>query len=274
MKRNCVRIIGCIIGIGLCVYPTVASRIAKGNQGEIISTYRSEVKNINKEEMEDLYKEAEEYNALLQENTNRMLGDKDSCRISEKEYEKLLNFSKGGVMGIVSIPKISVKLPIYHGTEENVLSVGIGHLEGSSLPIGGENTHCILTGHRGLPGAKLFTRLDEMEENDIFFIQVGEKELAYSIYKIDVIEPEDVEKFANVEGNDLVSLVTCTPYGINSHRLVVTGQRVEQKTIESKDIKSQIVSGRELLFILIPFVLLGMLIMKLVLERRRCSCEE
>lgn len=274
MRKNSVRILVFILGIGLCVYPTIASCMAKKNQGNIISTYKNKVKSTNKKELEEIYNNAENYNALLFQNTGKMLGQNSSEEIKGEEYEKLLNFSKDGVMGFLSIPKIGVKLPIYHGTEEAVLVVGAGHLEGTSLPVGGENTHCVLTGHRGLPGAKLFTRLDELEENDLFFVHVGERELVYSVCEIDVIEPENVERFTNKGGNDLVSLVTCTPYGVNSHRLVVTGQRIESKLVEREEIKAKVMSGRELLFIVIPLVSVGMFLTKIIRERRARRSEE
>ena len=145
--------------------------------------------------------------------------------LRKEHYETLLNVSQTGIMGTLSIPKINVELPIYHETEEEVLAAGAGHMEGTALPVGGENTRCVLTGHRGLPSSKLFTRLDEMKE-DLFFLDVCEKTFAYEVSEIEVIEPEDIQAIEPKRGEDLVSLVTCTPYGLNTHRLVVTGRRV------------------------------------------------
>lgn len=142
------------------------------------------------------------------------------------EYQK--NPSASDVIGIIEIPKIDVFLPVYHGTTEAVLEKGIGHLEGSSLPVGGNSTHCLLAGHRGLPDAALFTRLGEMEEGDCFYIEVRDERLAYQVCEIRVIKPEETEGLGIQRGRDLVSLITCTPYGINTHRLIVTGERMEE----------------------------------------------
>lgn len=157
-------------------------------------------------------------------------------------------------MGSLDIPKINVELPIYHGTDDTALSNGIGHLQGTSLPTGGENTHCVLTGHRGLPSSKLLIRLDEMKEGDLFFLRIGNDTLAYKVCKIQVVEPEDVSALQIEAGQDLVTLVTCTPYGINTHRLLVTGKRVEYKKAQHDAIKQELPSARELIFFCLPFL--------------------
>ena len=175
------------------------------------------------------------------------MGDIGNRELSDESYQELLNLSENGIMGTLQIPKINVNLPIYHGTDEEVLKNGIGHLQGSGLPVGGANTHCVLTGHRGLPNSKLFTRLDELENGDLFFIDVCGTKMAYQVKNLQIIKPEEVDCL-NIEAEkDLVSLVTCTPYGINTHRLVVTGERISYQKGEEKKIKGKMMSVRELL---------------------------
>ena len=179
--------------------------------------------------------------------------------------------SKTGVMGVIVIPKISVKLPIYHGTEEDVLAVGAGHMEGSALPVGGENTRCVITGHRGLPNSKLFTRLDELKKEDLFFLDVCGRTLAYEVSKIEVIEPEITEVLEPEKGEDLVSLITCTPYGLNTHRLVVTGKRVPYRESERKNLPKKVPSIRELFFDGLPAAfLVSVFVPKKRNRRKRC----
>ena len=172
----------------------------------------------------------------------------------EKKYEELLNIHGTDIMGSLEIPKIQVELPIYHGTEDEVLSNGIGHLEGTSLPIGGENTHSVLTGHRGLPSSKLLVRLDEMKIGDLFFIHTYKEVMAYKVEDIMVVKPEDTAWMEIKGEKDLVSLVTCTPFGINSHRLIVTGHRVDYKEKEYIKIKPQIPSVREIIVTVFPIL--------------------
>ena len=171
-------------------------------------------------------------------------------------------------MGSLEIPKISVNLPIYHGTDEEVLSTGIGHMEGTSLPIGGNNTRTILAGHRGLPNSKLFTRLDELEKGDYFFIHVLDEVLAYEVIDIEVIEPEDSGKLGVAPEKDLATLLTCTPYGLNTHRLIVTGERVAYDEVEYGLIKKELMSFRELFFAILPFAFFCIGIGKVIKNRK------
>lgn len=266
--RNIVRIFVLIAGIGLCAYPLVASLIEKSDQSKVVATYENKMQVYEKEHLAQMLKRAEEYNECLHDAQNTMVSNEKNGILNSENYLKLLSFSGTSVMGVIEIPEIDVNLPIYHGTEEDVLSVGVGHLEGTSLPVGGANTHCVLTGHRGLPNAKLFTRLDELEYKDLFYIKVGEKISAYSVCEIQVINPEDVSGLAIKGGKDLVSLLTCTPYGINSHRLVVTGERIEYKQIEHDSIEPQVASKREIIFALLPFIMIGVVATKFTKERR------
>lgn len=170
-----------------------------------------------------MMEDAEAYNSrLLEKKENRYR----LTEAEEEEYNSLLDVTGTGIMGYVEIPKLKMSLPIYHGTEDTVLQIAVGHLEGSSLPVGGSGTHCVLTGHRGLPSAKLFSNLDEMEEGDTFSIHVLDRTLTYQVDQIRIVEPREVEDLEIEEGKDYCTLLTCTPYGINSHRLLVRGYRI------------------------------------------------
>ena len=177
-------------------------------------------------------------------------------------------------MGIVEIPKIAIKLPIYHGTSDEALSNGVGHIQGTSLPVGGNNTHAVLSGHRGLPSSKLLVRLDEMKKGDYFFIRTCNKTLAYKIYNIKVVEPSDISTLKIEKNKDIVSLVTCTPYGLNTHRLVVTGKRVPYEENVYKSIDEGIPSIREILTNALPLIFLVVFVVLTVpdiIRRRKNS---
>ncbi|MDU2680336.1 MAG: class C sortase [Clostridium sp.] len=245
-----------ILGFLICIYPLGSSMIEAFYQREAVATYEKAVNNTSKVDLEKEYKKAEEYNSTLFNFNNSLISSSSLSILGEESYNGILNIGNG-IMGSIEIPSINVNLPIYHGTDDEVLSVGVGHLNGTSLPIGGINTKSILTAHRGLPNAKLFTRLDEIVKDDLFFIRVLEETLAYKVIDIKVIEPEDVDDLKIEEGKDLVSLITCTPYGINTHRLVVTGERVPYEKAEYEGIQSKAMSYREIIFASIPFVFLG-----------------
>ena len=221
--------------------------------------------------MEQTSKNAKRYNELLWQANGAIVGDYSETALSDEMYQKMLNLrnDEKGIMGTLRIPKISVSLPIYHGTSDEVLENGVGHLQGSSLPIGGENTRSVLTGHRGLPNSKLFTRLDELEEGDLFFLDVCGEKLAYRVNEIQVIKPEEADSLGIQAGKDLVSLVTCTPYGINTHRLVVTGERIEYQEGAENQIKGQMMSPRELLFAAMPLLFILYAVINLVRTGRR-----
>ena len=172
-------------------------------------------------------------------------------------------------MGTIQIPKIDVNLPIYHGTDDQVLSIGVGHVQNSSLPVGGNSTRTLLTGHRGLPNSKLFTRLDELEEEDLFFLDICGCTLAYQIYSIEVIEPDEVGKLDPVNDEDIATLITCTPYGINTQRLIVNGKRIPYSIKVQESIPEEMMSLRELFFTVLPFLFLFLLLIKEFKERRK-----
>jgi len=212
-----------VIGILLLLYPTLSDYWNSIHQSRAITSYLEDVANIDDEDYEQVWENAIIYNGELAEKGN-------SWVLTAEEYEhykKQLNVSSSWVLGCIEIPRLEVFLPIYHGTDEAVLQRGVGHLEGSSLPTGGDSTHCVLSGHRGLPSAKLFTKLDEMEVGDTFMLRILDKVLTYEVDQIRIVNPKDVSALVIEEDKDLCTLVTCTPYGINSHRLLVRGTRVE-----------------------------------------------
>lgn len=214
------------VGLGLLLYPTVSNFWNEKRNAGLIDDYISNIAKAEGEDYSDEFKAAEEYNKTLE---GKGVPDAFSF-ISEEEdetYMSLLSQSSNGVMGFIKIPKISVSLPIYHTTEKSVLEKGVGHLQGSALPVGGKGTHCVLSAHRGLPSAALFTDLDLLEVGDRFFIYVLDRALAYEVDRILVVEPDETESLDVSENEDLVTLVTCTPYGVNSRRLLVRGHRVE-----------------------------------------------
>lgn len=220
------------------LYPTVSNLWNRAHQSRAIATYSEQVEKLDDSENQDMLKAARKYNkSLLKKSDHWKLSKKD-----KKKYESLLDISGTGIMGYIEIPKIDCSLPIYHGTDEGALQIAIGHLEGSSLPVGGKSTHCVLSGHRGLPSARLFTDLDQMEEGDLFILNVLGKKLAYEVDQIRVVLPEETSDLEITEGEDLCTLVTCTPYGINTHRLLVRGHRtkyVEEKVEELKEAQTK-----------------------------------
>ena len=211
-----------IAGLSLLLYPTLSDYWNSFHQTKAITTYNEQTANIDQEQYDMILDAAKKYNAsLVKHNITSIIDD-----AQKQEYEQLLNMSGLGIMGYIMIPKIDCSLPIYHGTSESVLQIAIGHLEYSSLPVGGESTHCILSGHRGLPSAKLFTNLDQLQIGDTFTIRVLDEVLTYEVDQILIVEPQDTSALQIEKGKDLCTLVTCTPYGINTHRLLVRGQRI------------------------------------------------
>lgn len=258
-----------LVGLGFISYPTVSNLWNQAHQSRAIATYSKQVEKLDDSENKKMLKVARKYNkSLLKKSDHWKLSKKD-----KKKYESLLDVSGTGIMGYIEVPKIDCSLPIYHGTDEGALQIAIGHLEGSSLPVGGKSTHCVLSGHRGLPSARLFTDLDQLEEGDIFILNILGRKLAYEVDQIKVVLPEEMSDLEIEEGKDLCTLVTCTPYGINTHRLLVRGHRteyVEKKVEEEKkevqtkktDIRLMIAGGAGVLILLI-------IIIVIVIKRRR-----
>lgn len=229
MKRVLVRFLAVLLGVAsvlLIGYPFVSNYLMSLNHESQVVACEENVKQVTEEEKKHEYEKARQYNRKFLSNVVITDPFDPAYQLPEVvEYETTLNFGDG-LMGSVEIPAINVNLPIYHGTSEEVLQKGIGHMQNTSLPVGGKSTHCVLTGHTGLPTAKLFTDLDQLEKGDIFYTRILGDVRAYKITKIYVIEPDDTESLIVYQGKDLVSLITCTPYGINSHRLIVRGKRV------------------------------------------------
>lgn len=213
-------------GAGLVLYPVVSSWYMGRHQGQVIADYDAEAAKLSQAQMEEELEKARRYNESLLGNV--VLTDPFNAEGLEEqntEYEDLLNIGGDGVMGSVEIPGQNIYLPIYHGTDSVSLEKGAGHLQNSSLPVGGKGTHAVISGHTALPTAELFTDLDQVEKGDVFYIHILKETLAYRVYDIETVLPEQVESLGIVQGRDLVTLVTCTPYGINSHRLLIHAER-------------------------------------------------
>lgn len=212
-----------LAGLSLLLYPTLSDHWNSLHQSQAIASYVETVEAMDEADYEAMWAAARAYNDALPRDNSRFHPSEEA----QAEYDALLDVSGTGIMGYVEIPQIGVSLPIYHGTDEAVLQVAIGHIEGSSLPVGGAGTHCVISGHRGLPSAKLFTDLDQIQEGDTFLLHILDETLTYQVDQIHIVEPDDVTYLAIEEGQDLCTLVTCTPYGVNSHRLLVRGRRIE-----------------------------------------------
>lgn len=255
-----------LAGLGFLLYPTVSNLWNRAHQSRAIATYTKQVEKLDDSQNKEMLKAARKYNkSLLKKSDHWKLSKKD-----KKKYESLLDVSGTGIMGYIEIPKIDCSLPIYHGTDEGALQIAIGHLEGSSLPVGGKSSHCVLSGHRGLPSARLFTDLDQMEEGDVFVLNVLGRKLAYEVDQIKVVLPDEMSDLEIVQGKDLCTLVTCTPYGINTHRLLVRGHRTKyieetvvrvQKEAEKKETGIWLLAGGGTVFLIIIIIV--------VVKRRR-----
>ena len=229
MKKNKNRITTLLLalvflaGLSLLLYPTVSDYWNSFHASRAVAAYAQEVADLNGAEYDALLEAARDYNVRVPERSNTFA----LTEAEQAEYQSLLNMDGTGIMGYIEIPNIKLSLPIYHGTEESVLQIAVGHLDWSALPVGGEGTHCVLSGHRGLPSAKLFTNLDQLREGDTFTLRVLDEVLCYEVDQIRIVEPQDTDALLPEPGQDLCTLVTCTPYGVNTHRLLVRGHRIE-----------------------------------------------
>lgn len=218
-------ILALFAGLSLLLYPTVSDYWNSLHASQAVADYAENVRNLEAEKYEQVLQDAKSYNQMLPyKQTTFALSEEE-----KEAYDALLDISGTGVMGYIEIPTVNISLPVYHGTEDAVLQIAVGHLEWSSLPVGGESTHCVLSGHRGLPSAKLFTNLDKLVAGDKFIMRVLDEVLTYEVDQILIVEPTDVSTLMIEAGKDLCTLVTCTPYGINSHRLLVRGHRIENQ---------------------------------------------
>lgn len=236
MKRKIVNILFgllFLIGFGILAYPTIANQWNTYRQSRLISDYDQAVSQMDEEDFDKAWEEARAYNATFEQNSimSDVFGIDEADDIKGTEYWKVLNVGGDGIMGYITIPKINIKLAIYHGTDTDVLQTGVGHLNGTKLPVGGEGNHTVLSAHRGLPSAKLFTDIDQLKEKDRFYLHILNEDMAYEVDQIlPMVDKDDYDALQEAlkveEGQDYVSLFTCTPYGVNSHRLLVRGHRV------------------------------------------------
>ena len=224
-----------LVGLGLLLYPTVSNWWNSRRQSQAIVEYTEQTSAMDEAHVAELLEAARQYNAGLAADEGRFT----PTPADTTEYENLLDVSDTGIMGYLEIPKLDVSTPIYHGTDESVLQSGAGHLEGSSLPVGGKGTHAVLSGHRGLPSSKLFTDLDDMEQGDVFMIHVLDRTLTYQVDQIVTVDPYDMDDLAIDPNQDYCTLVTCTPYGINTQRLLVRGHRIPNRTAAQADAAPQ-----------------------------------
>ena len=273
MRKHISTIILCITfitGLSLLLYPTVSNYWNAQHQTQAVVDYTERIEKMDDSEKLAEIDRAVSYNSVLVDNGRRFSPNKEEKEI----YNSILSVDDNGMMGYITIPELRLKLAIYHGVDESVLQVGIGHIEGSSLPVGGEGTHCVLSGHRGLPSAKLFTDIDKLVIGDVFMLHVYDEMLTYEVDQILIVEPEDYSALAIEEGKDYCTLVTCTPYGINTHRLLVRGHRVENKVIEGTRVTSDaikvnkylVIAGLSLLLLFVYY--LFVLIVRLYKKKR------
>ena len=253
-------ILALLAGVSLLLYPTVSNYWNARHASRAVADYAQNVQALDRDTYDELLAAAEAYNRSLLTRENAFF----LSEAQQTQYESLLDISGTGIMGYIEIPSINVSLPIYHGTSDSVLQIAVGHLDWTSLPVGGESTHCVLSGHRGLPSAKLFTNLDQIVEGDTFVIRVLDEVLTYEVDRILIVEPDDVTALLIEPGRDLCTLVTCTPYGINSHRLLVRGHRVE--TTQAEEMVRLVSDGIQVEPLLVaPIVALPMLLALLLI---------
>lgn len=270
LKKNLSNIVLCMIllaGCCLLLYPSVSNYWNSFHQSKAIASYAEKIAELDEEESEQIWEKAAAYNRKLLESGN------NNWKMTEemqKEYEDILDVSGTGIMGYIEIPVIKVSLPIYHGVSESVLQVAVGHLPGSGFPVGGKGTHCALSGHRGLPSAMLFTNLDRLVVGDYFMINVLDQTLTYEVDQISIVEPDDSTCLSIEKDQDLCTLITCTPYGVNSHRLLVRGHRIDnlkeavRVTADGIQINTKLVA----LVLAVPVIMLLFLITFIFVPKR------
>lgn len=262
-----------LIGLSLMLYPSFADWWNSFHSSRAIASYVEQVANIDDAQYEELWDAAWDYNQSLLHRPNDFLLSDEQQEI----YKSLMDFGGNGIMGYIEIPMIDVMLPIYHGTKESVLQIAVGHLDWTSLPVGGGGSHCVVSGHRGLPSARLFTDLDKLKIGDVFMLHVLNEILTYEIDQILIVEPRDTDPLLIEPGKDLCTMITCTPYGINSHRMLVRGHRIESQE-EAKVIRITADAVRIEPLMVAPFVavpiLLVLLIILLLPKQKKRSLQE
>ena len=267
-KQNIILFLFLLVGLSILNYPFISQWVNRRSESQAVESYEKQIDVLEEEKKRAIKQEAEAYNKELLE---KQTGVSDGFSVKSKRddrYERILNLSGDGIMGVLRIPKIQVHLPVYHGTSAKVLEEGVGHLYGSSFPTGGEGTHSVFSSHRGLPSKTLFTDLDQLKEGDLFFLDILGEKMAYRVEEILTVEPEETEALEIIPGKDYVTLVTCTPYGINSHRLLVRGERIPWEEKEEKT-KEKITHGiwqwMKILFVVSAVVILAAGILLIVI---------
>lgn len=255
-----------LVGLSLLLYPSISNYVNERHQSRAIATYDAAVSKLDEEDYDAYFKAARKYNKKLAENPSAFY-EPDAI----EGYDKILDVTGTGIMGYVAIEKIGVELPIYHGTSEGVLAAGAGHLEGTSFPIGGKSTHSVISAHRGLPSAKLFTNLDKLEEGDIFTITILNRVITYEVDKISIVLPSQTQDLKIEDGKDYCTLMTCTPYGINTHRLLVRGRCIDNSELQKIHITAEAFQIRPTIIasIIGIFILLLLLLRVLIHSRRK-----
>ncbi len=254
-----------IVGIFLLAYPSLADYWNSFHQSRAIMAYAEQVAGMGSEEYERLIREAQAYNWKLRSSGVHW----ELTEEEMEEYSRLLSFNRSGNMGYIDIPKINIKLPLYHGISDDVLQSSIGHIPGTSLPVGGVGSHCVLSGHRGLPSAKLFSDLDKLNEGDVFTLSILDETYSYEVDQIRVVEPTDLTEIKISQGKDLCTLVTCTPYGVNTHRLLVRGHRTENQHGDALVVADALQMEPAFVapFIMAPFIALLLILLFAVPQR-------
>ncbi len=256
-KSTIILLVFFLVGLSVLLYPSISSYWNSKTQSEAIVDYESMLANFKPEDYSAMFAAADEYNRALRGLENPLLEHQKLT-----EYGNILNVAGNGIMGYITIPKISQELPVYHGTSDAVLSVAVGHLEGTSLPVGGESTHCVVSAHRGLPTAVLFTHLDRMEVGDVFHFTILDRTLTYEVDQIRIIDPSDTSLIQIEPGQDYCTLLTCTPYGINTHRLLVRGHQIDASQVRNIYISNE--AYRVDTLIVMPLVALPIIICLLI----------
>ncbi len=262
--KDIIRLLVLVVAFAVLLYPTVSSYVNEKNGSKVVSNYDAESVRLSNAEKEKMLEDARAYNKEMLSNIDLIDPFSQGEKSLDARYESLLNVDGSGMMGYIRIPKIKVEIPIYHGTSESVLQAGVGHFWGTSLPVGGESTHTVLTGHRGLPTKTLFTNMDKLVKGDVFYIKVLDETLAYKVDQILTVLPEETEALSIVPGKDYATLVTCTPYAINTHRLLVRGHRIPYE--EAVKIEKNTSTGIELSFTTkVLIVTLGIIFIGLII---------
>lgn len=238
-KRKWMLLLCIAAGLAVLNYPFLSQLVNQRTQNTVITTYKTKLSNLTEAETKSLIQGAADYNQKLADSQTTLLDAFSKSEDADASYEELLNPDGSGIMAYVEIPAIKVSLPVYHGTSARVLEAGAGHLEGSSLPVGGKSTHAVISAHNGLPSKLLFTDLDQLQKKDQFSLFVLGEELLYEVDQIQIVEPEDTNELKIEKGKDYVTLVTCTPYGVNSHRYLVRGHRIPLEEKQDTDRQTQ-----------------------------------